>query len=70
MENKCFCCGGNFSPIGHRCEWFYLWTTSRNFPREKLLKVMKLKKNEHRKNIYVDGQKVCMNCYSKLMCDD
>jgi len=58
MSNRCHVCGTNTI--------FYVWTSSRNFPREQLFKKMNIKSNKV-KNVYrVSGYPVCLECLEKL----
>ena len=67
MSNICYCCGGDFSPNGHKCDFFFIWSTSRGFPIEKLFRIKKVKGRLSRNRIFVEGEKVCLRCHRKLV---
>ena len=60
MAKQCYCCGLNTI--------FYVWTSSRNFPREKLVEVMNID-GITKKSILIDneGKPICYGCYNELM---
>jgi len=45
---------------------FWIWSSSKQFPKMKLMQKMNIKSKMEKKNIY-DGVEVCINCYNKLM---
>ena len=56
----CYCCG---SLTG-----FYIWSTSRHFPRDKLIDNMNIDSNKlKRKEICANGVSVCFSCYNDLI---
>jgi len=58
MSKRCYMCG--IDTI------FYVWSTSRNFPREKLIEAKKLKTKAQKASISEDGQVVCFKCLKEL----
>jgi len=48
------------------CWIWYVWTSSRYFPREKLIKMKRIKDKGEKRNIY-NGVEVCMSCYNQLI---
>ena len=54
---KCNICGCSPGP-------FFVWSSSRNFPREKLLK--KYKENKLKIKSILEGVPVCFKCYEDL----
>lgn len=59
MGNKCYICGCNPGP-------FYVWTTSRKFPKKTLIGEMKVTSRSTMKEISVDGKPVCFGCLENL----
>jgi len=58
-ENKCYVCKCNPGP-------FYVWTTSRHFPREKLIATLDLSDKYTMNDLSAEGKKVCFKCYEEL----
>ena len=58
MSNKCELCGSNTI--------FYVWTSSRSFPREKLFDKFNIKSKKVIKHHEITGSPVCLECYNKL----
>ena len=58
MSNKCHICGNNTI--------FYVWTTSRNFPREKLYEKLNIKSARTKGFYEKSGYPVCFGCYKNL----
>lgn len=50
---------------GEICNIFFVWSSSRNFPRNKLFKVMDMTSKGEMKKIY-DGERICLSCFNKL----
>ena len=57
----------------HRCNFckgdpgvFFLWTSGRNFPRDKLIEQYDITDKKYIKSLKKDGYKICMGCYNKL----
>lgn len=57
----------------HRCSIcgsdpgvFYIWTTSRNFPRQKMIETLKIESKAEKHEIAVDGKVVCLGCLELL----
>lgn len=57
MVNSCMICG--------KRTLFYIWTSSRYFPRELIFKKFHLKRKSDKKPIY-EGKIVCFQCLEKL----
>ena len=57
MGVRCNICGCNPGP-------FFVWSSSRNFPREQLIK-KRIKDRLYVKNI-MEGQVVCYECFKRL----
>jgi len=60
MGNKCSICGCNPGP-------FFVWSSTRNFPREKLMSDVK---DKHQVKMILEGVPVCYACYDKLSNDE
>jgi len=45
---------------------FYVWTTSRNFPRKQLIKYKNLKSKYEKAKVATEGYPICFSCYNKL----
>ncbi len=58
MAQRCFCCGNQ--------TLFFVWTSSRNFPREKLIKKENIKDKKMIKSISDDGYPCCWACRKEL----
>jgi len=56
MGRQCFLCGKETI--------FYIWTTSKVFPIEKLLK--KIKSKAEKRFVRCYGVPICWNCYRRL----
>jgi len=59
MAKRCYICGNNTI--------FYIWSSSRNFPRGSLIKAKNITSKREKKNIKLAGYPVCINCYNKLL---
>ena len=46
---------------------FYIWSTSRNFPRNKMMIIKDVKDKFTRNKICVDGETVCFQCFNELL---
>lgn len=58
MSNNCFCCKNRTG--------FYIWSTSRNFPRVELIQKNRISDKGQVKLIEVQGVPICFSCYEKL----
>ena len=45
---------------------FFIWSTSRNFPRDKLIKIMGLKHKDDLNKLNNDGYPICFACFNEL----
>jgi len=45
---------------------FFIWTSSRNFPRMKVMDKLNLKPSKSTINRFKDGDTVCLSCYNDL----
>ena len=58
--------------MAHRCclcdtdTIFYVWTTSRNFPKAALIKTKGLNTKSEKGKVSVEGLPVCLVCLNKL----
>lgn len=60
MSKQCSICG--IDTI------FYIWTSSRNFPREKLVEIINADESTKKSIIKgLEGRPVCFSCYNKLI---
>jgi len=57
----------------HRCNFcncdpgaFFIWTSSRNFPRDVLIEKHNIVDKKYIKSIKTDGFKMCYGCFNKL----
>ena len=48
----------------NRISIFYIWTSDRYFPLDRLIEKLNISKNEIRD--FVEGMPVCISCYKKL----
>lgn len=55
--DKCYMCN-------ELAGWF-IWSSSRHFPRQRIFKVMNLVSKGDKNKIY-DGQRICQKCFNKL----
>ena len=58
MSQRCYLCGKE--------TLFYIWTSSRNFPREKFIEITGIPE----KIVQRKGFAVCYHCYQKLLNDE
>jgi len=58
MARDCYICGERTI--------FYVWTTSRYFPKRELIKLKGLKTKYEQSKISTEGFPICMRCYNKL----
>ena len=56
---ECYLCGNNCG--------FFVWSTTRQFPIDKLMKMKKVKGKAMRNKLCIEGVKVCFSCYNKLI---
>jgi len=45
---------------------FYVWTTTRNFPMDRLLKKMNITEKREIERLKLNGREVCYKCYDEL----
>jgi len=57
--HKCYLCGCDPGP-------FFVWTTSRRFPRINLFKLRNIKTKAEMYNVSKEGYPVCPDCLNKL----
>lgn len=58
MAKECFICKNKTI--------FYVWSTSRRFPKEKLIKYKDCKTKLEKARIAIEGQPVCFGCLEEL----
>lgn len=62
MSKKCIACNTVFGSN----TIFYIWSSSRNFPINKLMKITNRNGRRDYKN-FKEGREVCQLCYERLM---
>ena len=60
MGSKCYLCNCNPGP-------FFVWSSSRKFPRDKLIKI--LGNDRFTNKTILEGVQICYECFEKLKND-
>lgn len=58
--------------MSHKCDKckletiFFIWSTSRDFPTRKLIRILNIKSKYERAKVMREGIPVCFSCFNKL----